>query len=129
MGFLEKLKSFKPKESPELQELRKVHPNFRFADSSWLFNESDPRGEWPAGKVRFAFDDAHLLDDCPFYAKIGFNSDSNVQGKYIGFAYTNENDLQKLTAWASKFPFAELYDNLSPTGIRTPDSSVRNLKQ
>ncbi len=80
-------------------------------------------------KIRFSFDDPSLLDNCPFIAKIGLNGDSNVGGKYIGFAYGRNTDQEALMLWAQKFNFAELIVGLDENAVSTPDSKVIPIKQ
>jgi len=75
-----------------------------------------------AVKARFIFDDPKLLDGLDVLTKIGINSDSAIQGKYVGFSYVSEEDTEKLRTSVSRFPFAELIINLDKNAVSTDKS-------
>ena len=75
-------------------------------------------------KVRFGFDNPALLDDFHFLGKIGINRDQNVKERFIGFAYGQDKDRNKLEEWAKKFPYAEIIIGLDRNGVITDDSQV-----
>jgi hypothetical protein len=114
MGFLEKLRN--RNEGTEISELRKVHRDFQYQYGQWLYTDGKSHFGL-AAKVRFAFDDPELLNECPFYAKIGMNKDKQIPQRYIGFAYDHEKS--RLLNWAERFPFAELIDGLDHQGVST----------
>jgi len=91
---------------------RDLHGDFRIHEGSWCYNRShNPFLDREITlKVRFAFDDPALMDNCPFMAKIGLNQDPALHGKYIGFAYGQAKDQETLSSWAQKFNYAELIE-------------------
>lgn len=101
-----------------------IHPDFPRKFQNWYFNRDY---NWLDDgsitlKVRFAFDNPGLLDNCPFFAKVGNNLDPDVSGQYVGFAYGSGADEEKLRDWAKKFPFSELIIGLDEEGMHTPES-------
>ncbi len=131
MGVFERFFQPSPEELEilkEVEELRKLHPDFQELHGPWLFNEGDGPHR-PTLKIRFAFRDPALLDDCQFYAKIGINKDTNIAEPYIGFAYGSGSTKDELETWAQKFPYAELIVGLDYGGVITPKSEVVILKQ
>ena len=112
----------------ESDELRKLHPDFQEPSGPWVFNGSGLLVR-PTLKIRFAFRDATLLGHCAFHAKIGINKDPNIHEPYIGFAYGSKETQDDLSAWAQKFPYAELIMGLDSDGVITSKSNVTILKQ
>lgn len=104
-----------------------MHPDFKVHNNQWFFN----RRTIPEGldcKIRFGFDDPKLLDDCPFYAKVGLNTDKSIAHHYIGFAYGTKADVLKLGVWACKFPSrVDLILTLDRNGASTSESTVQKL--
>jgi hypothetical protein len=121
MKFIER---FFQKE-PESQ-ISKLHKDFRIKEGSWQFNRSfsEVADRLINLKVRFAFDNPALLDNCTFHAKIGLNLDENLAQKYIGFAYGNDKIKNALMAWAKKFPYSELMENLDADGMPIAESNI-----
>lgn len=109
--------------------VRNLHLDFKIHEGPWYYNRHySPFTDGKiAVKIRFSFDNPSLLDKCPFIAKIGLNNDSNVQGKYIGFAYGKIEETKSLATWAEKFNYAELIEGLDREGVSSPDSKVTPL--
>ena len=115
-------------ETPESKMVKGLHPDFKVLyDGFWYFNKVK-RPAMITHKIRFSFDNPQALNDCPFYTKIGLNSDQEIPNKYIGFAYVNEKQLEELKEYAKKFPYAEVIDNLHMSnGESTEKSTVIKL--
>ena len=111
--------------------VRDLHRNFKIHEGPWYYNcsYSPFLDRETTLKIRFAFDDPSLLDDCPFMAKIGLNQDPAVNGKYIGFAYGQAKDQETLSSWGQKFNYTELIKGLDNEGVSTSESKVTPLKQ
>jgi len=105
---------------------RPIHSDFRVRNNEWSFNRRSTPGRLSL-KVRFSFTEPHLLDDCPFYAKVGENRDRAIVEPYIGFAYAREEEKSALLAWVRRFPFAELIEGLDRNSASTIDSMVTKI--
>lgn len=121
MGFFQNLFNVKPL----------IHKDFPRKDENWFYNRDY---NWLDDgsitlKVRFAFDDPKLLDNCPFFARVGNNLDPDVPGQYVGFAYGSGADEERLREWAQRFPFAELIIGLDEEGMHTPESKFIPITQ
>jgi len=115
---------------PEERILDNLHPDFKIKDGPWRFNrEPGPLRGFIVMKIRFGFDNASLLDGCPFVAKITINSDEAIRAGNIGLMYGTEKDKDALIEWAKKFPYSELIEGLDYEGVSTPDSKVSVLKK
>lgn len=114
----------------ESEILNNLHPDFRIEDGPWRYNRE--LGFWDGAicmKVRFGFDDAQLLDDCKFHAKIGINNDPNIPNRFIGFAYSRRGKKKDLVEWVKKFPFSELIVGLDSHGVIKEDSVVTKIEK
>lgn len=111
----------------EREELSNLHPDFKIDFGQWFFNRAESMSEAtnpPTIKIRVGFDDSKLLDECPFLAKIGINRDDSIQHKFIGFMYGDKDSRNRLVVYAEKFPYSELIDGLTGTGVSLEDSKI-----
>jgi hypothetical protein len=108
-----------------------LHRNFRLREGGWYFNREHSifRDQGIAIKCRFGFDDPMLLDGCPFYAKIGVNTDPSVSSRYIGFVYGKKEDQQAMEDWGRQFPFAEIITDLDREGVSTDTSQRKEIEK
>ena len=105
----------------KIQEQKKfINQEFKITDSDmWFLNKEWNEDKFkPNFRVGFSFDDAELISQCPFYAKVGLALDGKY--KYYGIAYgnntVNEYSKEKLLDWVKKFPESEFFDKLSDYG-------------
>lgn len=110
------------------EKLPPIHPDFLIEDPSgyWWWNYTN-FGEYlhkkgvkmlnpfDSMKIAFPFDDPELLNNCPFQAKVGKNSNKN-ETKYFGVVYGYKGDEESLKSWASRFPRWELIVGLDNAG-------------
>jgi len=105
-----------------------VHPNFRLRHESGLYYQNRDVGFPPriALKIGFKFDDPHLLDDCPFIAKFGFNRGEGP--KYFGLAYGDADEEQMLLEWSQKFEYVRLMKPVTNMGNETDDTKTIEVR-
>jgi len=102
------------------------HPDFRVRNEEWLFNWRKTPEDLDC-KIRFGFANTALLDDCPFYAKIGKNLDPIIPQPYIGFAYAPKSQILKLVSWARRFDRADLIVELDRNAASQHHSKVQKI--
>jgi hypothetical protein len=105
-----------PQPQPEvmiLNESSRRHLEFALAFEAggrrWDQNrqwQEDINTEPPEIKVIFGFNRTNELNESPFVTK--FADDVIGECAYFGVAYASQNELEGLSAWASKFPDAKL---------------------
>lgn len=114
------------------ENIKYVHGDFSKRYGPWAFNKAYNPYQYaentPNHKVRFSFDNPALLDNCPYIAKIGVNLDTDVPGKYIGFVYGFDEDVEEMKSWSEKFNFAELISGLDSDGVSKDDSQIFRIK-
>ncbi len=103
-----------------------IHQDFQLHNTGFRCNwETTPRDL--SIKARVGFTSARLLDNCPFYAKIGINTDRAISESYIGFMYGRHDEMGALVLWVQKFPFAELIEGLDRNGATTRSSITTRI--
>ncbi len=135
MKFFDRIKStFEPSEEElqirrEVEELIKLHPDFRRAYGQWVGNPKYFGMYGASLKIRFGFENPELSNDCWAPAKIGINLDRSIPERYIGFAYGGLKTRDQIVEWVQKFPYSELIEGLDGASVIAPDSKVTALKQ
>ncbi|HBB49339.1 hypothetical protein A2Z53_02030 [Candidatus Giovannonibacteria bacterium RIFCSPHIGHO2_02_42_15] len=127
----EKLKSFINnflKSSESEANLNRLHKDFNRIAGNWYCNLNFVLREAQRTKMdlknRAGFKDPHLLDDCRFPAKIGFNKDARIPLPYIVFIYGQNKHKEILEDMARKFPYSEIISGLDNDWISNEKSTT-----
>lgn len=86
-----------------------IHPDFQIPVGNYAQNRKwneALKGGRPDLKATVRFDEAAILNDCPFPCKVA--PDFTGQYAYFGVAYAREVEKQALREWASRFPVSQI---------------------
>jgi hypothetical protein len=100
-------KKIKEKAAKILEQPPLIHPEFKIRfkvqddDGKifyWFQNREVIPGHFPSLKIAFPVDDPAILDECPFMAKIGNNTNPENH-KYFALVYGGKDELRAMEEW------------------------------